>query len=118
LNSFSVTDFSANPLYDSTYQYVHADQINSGFVRSLTFSITKYVNGVVDSVVTFDGKQAFDTYSFISNAELRAMVYADYVKRLNDYVAWFVANHAAEYPGMAAVDSSGARVLNTGLCPI
>lgn len=95
--------------------------VNTGYQRSLTLVVKKYVNGSESSRAVYNGKLAFtiDQKSFgaISNMDLAQMDQSDYEDRLNAFIEYV----ERQVPGLVVADvteeGSEARRYNTTSCP-
>lgn len=95
--------------------------VNTGYQRSLTLVVKRYVNGSESSRTTYDGRLAFTvgqkSYGAISAATLSQMDQSDYEERL----AAFIDYVEQQVPGLdvAQVTEAGseARRYNTTSCP-
>lgn len=91
---------------------------NTGYQRSLTFEVTKSVDGQAEVPVTYDGRLAFKNYAAITPEELQKLPLKDYEQRFKDFISYVEAQN----PGLNVEASLGnnppARRWNDTACPI
>lgn len=95
--------------------------VNTGYQRSLTLVVKKYVNGSESSRTTYDGRLAFTigqkSFGAISNTTLSQMDQSAYEDRLNAFINYV----EQQVPGLVVADvteeGSEARRQNTTSCP-
>jgi len=93
--------------------------VNTGYQRSLTLVVKKYVNGSESSRTVYNGKLAFSigqkSYGAISDTTLAQMDQSAYEDRLNDFIEYV----EQQVPVVADVTEEGseARRYNTTSCP-
>lgn len=62
--------------------------VQTGKQISLTFTLTKLINGTVVNTITYDGLLAFDSYPQITTQELKRLPFEDYITRLTAFKAY------------------------------
>lgn len=95
--------------------------VNTGYQRSLTLVVKKYVNSSESSRTVYNGKLAFSigqkSYGAISDTTLVQMDQSAYEDRLNDFIEYV----EQQVPGLVVADvteeGSEARRYNTTSCP-
>lgn len=97
---------------------------NTGYKRSLTIIIKKFVNGVIQLGYpkTYDGQAAFDvdgqSFLLITDAEFALLSAADFNTRLG-----YFKLYVAQQEGLASIEpyfipGSNPRVYDPASCPI
>jgi hypothetical protein len=114
---------SVTPEQDATSTYVNGliAYRNSGYQIATKLSITKFINGIQESVSLFDLKLQFVhlgiTYDEITNDELVNLTLDDYTDRITACAAYITSVKQNDYPGIE-VSADGSRVQNYTACPI
>ncbi|MBQ4278365.1 MAG: hypothetical protein IJC16_00230 [Rikenellaceae bacterium] len=92
--------------------------VNTGMQRSLTFTLTKKVNGTTVSTTNYDGRLAFGSYAQISDTELASMDEAQYLARLEAFKAYVEGIEADLDVDQATIAGAQAYRQNLTACPI
>ena len=90
--------------------------VNNGYQRTLMIAHKKYINGLFDSTVFYDGSQTFsfngNLYYALTIDDLQKCSLDYYNTRLSDWVGYCLANYSI------TIDPAGARAYNTTACPL
>lgn len=97
---------------------------NTGYKRSLTIIIKKFVNGVIQLGYpkTYDGQDAFDingeSFALISDVEFALLSAADFNVRLGYFKLYVAQEEGLPSIEPFLIPGSNPRVYDPGTCPI